>query len=182
MLFDARSIRLKDGRDCILRPTGPDDAAALIEYLEKTSGETPFLLRYPDEVVYTLEQERTLLERIRNDPRSVMMAAVVEGRIAGNCSISGLGQQRKLRHRCSLAIALYREFWGLGIGSAMIGYLTELARQIGYEQLELEVVAENEAARALYARCGFEVYGRRPRAMRFDDGSLHDEILMMKPL
>ena len=182
MIFDARTIRLKDGRACTLRPTHPDDAPAMIEYMEKTSGETPFLLRYPDEVSYTLEEERALLDRVRNDPLSVMMAAVVDGRIAGNCSISGFGQKRKIRHRCSLAIALYREFWHLGIGSAMIAYLTELARQIGYEQIELELIAENEQAKALYEKCGFEVYGRRPHATRFDDGSFHDEILMMKIL
>ena len=182
MIFDARTIRLKDGRECTLRPTQPDDAPAMIEYLEKTSGETPFLLRYPDEVSYTLEEERALLDRVRNDPLSVMMAAVVDGRIAGNCSISGLGQKRKIRHRCSLAITLYREYWGLGIGSAMIDYLTELAVKIGFEQIDLEVVADNTRAQALYRKCGFEESGRRIRALKFDDGTYHDEVLMTKIL
>ena len=117
-----------------------------------------------------------------DNPGHAMIAAVVGGKVAGNCSINGIGNKRKIRHRCSMAIALYREYCGLGIGTAMIGYLTELAKQIGYTQIDLEVVAENEQAQALYRKCGFIESGRRANALRFDDGSLHDEILMYKPL
>ena len=81
-----------------------------------------------------------------------------------------------------MAIALYKEYWNLGIGSAMITYLSELAKQIGYEQMDLEVVAENTRAQALYRKCGFIETGRRHHALRLDDGSYHDEILMYKKL
>ena len=111
-----------------------------------------------------------------------MMMAVVEGKVAGNGSINGIGNKRKISHRCSLAIALYKDYWGLGIGTAMIGYLTELATQVGWHQVDLEVVAENLTAQALYKKCGFIESGRRHNALRFDDGSYHDEILMYKIL
>ena len=182
MQFEARSIILPDGRTCILRPTHPDDAGDMIEYMRKTAGETQFVLRYPDEVSYTAEQEREILDSILNDPYQVMMAGIVDGKVAGNCSISGIGRKRKIRHRCSLAITLYREYWNLGIGTAMIRYLAELAEKIGYEQIDLEVVAENERAQALYRKCGFEETGRRIRALKFDDGTFHDEILMSRIL
>jgi RimJ/RimL family protein N-acetyltransferase len=182
MIFEPRTIILKDGRECVLRPTHPDDSADMIEYMRRTAGETEFLLRYPDEVSFTLEQEQQLLGSILNDPGNVMMVAVVDGRVAGNASINGIGAKRKIRHRCSLAIALYRDYWGLGIGTAMIGYLTELARQIGFSQIDLEVVAENEQALALYRKCGFVESGRRVNALKFDDGTYHDEILMIKKL
>ena len=161
MRFPEKEITLKDGRKCILRPTSPDLAEEMIEYLKVTSGETPFLLRYPDEVNYTPEGEKEILGRLLDAPDSAM---------------------RKICHRCSLAIALYKEYWNLGIGTAMIGYLTELAKQIGYRQIDLEVVAENTQAQALYRKCGFTESGRRINALRFDDGSFHDEILMYKSL
>ena len=182
MRFSPREILLKDGRTCVLRPAAPEDAAGMIEYMKRTAAESPFLLRYPDEVSYTLDGERALLEGVLNDPYSVMMTGVVDGKIAGNCTISGLGQKRKIRHRCSLAIALYRAYWRLGIGKAMITYLSELATQIGYEQIDLEAVAENAQALALYRACGFIESGRRLRALKFDDGTYHDEILMTKIL
>ena len=111
-----------------------------------------------------------------------MIAAVVDGKLAGNCSVYGAGAKRKVRHRCMMGIALCEEYWGQGIGTAMIGYLTELAKQIGYELMELIVVADNERARALYQKCGFIESGRRYHGMKFDDGSYHDEIFMYKEL
>ena len=167
MRFEDREIVLKDGRKCILRPTSPEYADQMIEYLKKTSAETPFLLRNPDEVGFTLEGEKEILGRLMDDPYTI---------------ISGIGEKRKIRHRCSMAIALYKDYWNLGIGTAMIGYMTELAGKIGWHQVDLEVVAENVQAQMLYKKCGFIETGRRHNALLFDDGTYHDEILMYKSL
>ena len=182
MKFRERTITLKDGRNCILRPVLPKYAEEMISYLKKTSAETDFLLRYPDEVTFTPEAERELLTKFYEDPRTVMMAAFVDGRLAGNGSITGVGERRKIRHRCSLGIALYQAYWGLGIGTAMINYMCELAGQIGYRQVELDVAAENDQARALYKKCGFTESGRHHDALMYDDGSCHDLILMYREL
>lgn len=182
MKFQPRTITLKDGRTCVLRPTHPNDSADMIEYLKITAAETPFLLRYPDEVNYTLEGERELLGNLLESETSVMMVAVVDGRVAGNCSLNGMGNKRRILHRCSLAIALKKEFWNLGIGTAMMTYLEELARQIGYEQIELEVVEGNDTAKRLYEKCGFVETGKHVRALKYDDGSYRDEFIMIKVL
>lgn len=182
MRFPERTVTLKDGRTCILGPTLPAYAIQMIDYLKITSEETPFLLRNPDEVTYTPEAEKEILTRLLEDEHSVMMVARVDGEVAGNCSINGLGSKRRILHRCSLAIALKKAYWGLGIGTAMIGYLTELARKIGYEQIELEVVDGNDRAKQLYEKCGFRETGRHLRALRYDDGTYRDELLMCKIL
>ena len=182
MKFEHRTITLKDGRICVLCPTYPEYAEEMIEYLKITAAETEFVLRYPDEVNYTLEGEREILGHLLNDEGSVMMLALVDGKVAGNASINGLGNKRKILHRCSLAIALKKKYWNLGVGKAMIEYLTELAGQIGYEQMDLEVVEGNDNAKNLYGKCGFVETGKRARALKFDDGTYHDEILMSKLL
>lgn len=180
MNFEPKTILLKDGRNCVLKPTHPDDSEQMIEYLKITAAETPYLLRYPDEVTYTLENEREILTGALESKNSVMMVAVVDGVIAGNCAVNSLGNKRKIRHRCSLAIALKKEFWNLGIGTAMIAYATELAKQIGYEQMELEVVAENTRAGQLYEKCGFRETGRHVNALKYDDGTYLDELIMSR--
>ncbi|MBR4556542.1 MAG: GNAT family N-acetyltransferase [Clostridiales bacterium] len=182
MKFETREITLKDGRKCLLTPNSPEYAEAMIEYLKLTSAETEFLLRYPDEVKFTLDSEKEILASLLENPYCIMMAAIVDGKVAGNGSINGIGEKRKIQHRCSMAIALYKEYWNLGIGRAMIDYMTELAAQIGWKQVDLEVVAENEQAIRLYEKCGFETTGRRHNALKFDDGTYHDEILMYKDL
>lgn len=182
MRFSERTVTLKDGRTCLLCPTYPEYAADMVEYLKATAAETPFLLRNPDEVNYTLEREKEILGNLLESEYSVMMVAVVDGKVAGNCSLSGMGDKRRIRHRCSLAIALKKAYWNLGIGTAMIQYLEELARQIGYEQIELEVVDGNDTARHLYEKCGFVETGKHVRALKYDDGSYRDEFIMSKVL
>jgi len=176
MRFEDRKITLKDGRTCVLTPNSPEYAEQMLEYLKVTSGETDFLLRNPDEVKYTLEEEKEILQSLLDNPYVIMMAAIVDGKV------SGIGDKRKIQHRCSMAIALYQEYCNLGIGKAMIGYMSELAKQTGWTQMDLEVVAENEKAQRLYEKCGFIATGRRHNALRSDDGTCHDEILMYKDL
>lgn len=182
MKFPERTFTLKDGRTGTLCPTYPEYAADMIEYLKITAAETPFLLRNPDEVNYTLEGEKEILQSLLENETSVMMLALVDGKVAENCSINGRGNKRRILHRCGLAIALKKEFWNLGIGTAMMQYLEELARQIGYEQIELEVVEGNDTAKALYEKCGFVETGKHVRALKYDDGTYRDEYIMIKVL
>lgn len=182
MIFEKKIINLKDGSACILRPVEVKDAEAMIEYLRIVSSETPFLLRNGDEVTYTVESEEQLLEDKRNAPREIMMVAEVNGSIAGNCGIVSHGNLRRVYHRCGFAIALKEAYWNLGIGSAMMEYACSLAKKMGYEQVELEVVDGNNRAKNLYERFGFEETGKNIRALRYDDGSYRDEYKMVKIL
>ena len=59
-----------------------------------------------------------------------------------------------------------RAYWGLGVGRALTKACIECARAAGYVQLELEAVAENKAALALYKSVGFAEYGRNPKGFR----------------
>ena len=52
----------------------------------------------------------------------------------------------------------------------------------GFEQAELEVVADNERAIGLYRDMGFEIYGTFSNNMKYKDGSYADSYWMMKRL
>lgn len=182
MIFEKKIINLKDGRTCILRSVEIKDAEAMIEYLRMVSSETPYLLRNEDEVTYTVESEEKLLESKREHPREIMMVAEIEGVIAGNCGVMSHGNLRRVYHRCDFAIALKEAYWNLGIGSAMMDYAFSLAREMGYEQAELEVVEGNNRAKNLYERFGFRETGKNFRALKYDDGSYRDEYKMVKIL
>lgn len=53
-----------------------------------------------------------------------------------------------------------------------------LRRQAGYLQLELEVVADNARAIALYKKLGFVEYGRNPRGFRKRNGDYQELVYM----
>ena len=51
---------------------------------------------------------------------------------------------------------------GAGLAGAVLGEGIRVCRARGLRDLFLEVAEDNDAARALYARLGFEAIGRRP--------------------
>ena len=183
MRIEKKSITLKNGQSCVLRSPEIEDAEQLVEYIRTIAGETDFTIRYPEEAYIPVEQERFFLQHFMESGRDLMIIAEVDGKIAGNCQLSEIGKSRiKVRHRCSMAIGLYKEYWGLGIGKALMELLEEKAIENGYEQMELEVISSNERAKGLYSRMGFVKTGEIPRAMKYKDGSYDGLDIMVKNL
>lgn len=182
MIFPAQEVKLKDGRKAVLRSAEPRDAAALLDYLKETASETKFLLREPEEITYTLAQEEQFIQHMLASERELLLVAVVEHKLAGTCSLSSVGAMERYAHRCGAAIALYREYWGIGLGKRMLRLLLDTAAKLGYEQAELEVVEGNERALQLYESMGFQAYGKRGRGLKYRDGTYADEIMMVKTL
>ena len=181
MEFAAKTILLRSGRKLTLRAPCESDAAPLLDYLRTTAEETPYLLRSPGEDVGDVETEAQFIRSILASPDALMLVAEVDGELAGNCQIA-FRSLRKIAHRASVAIALYKKFWGLGIGTILLEELIDAARARGVLQIELEYVDGNERARALYEKLGFVEYARLPHANRFEDGTFVDDVFMIKTL
>lgn len=179
MKMQPKTITLKDGRTCTLRNATREDAQQMLDYLTTSAGETEFILRYPDEVTFTLEQEADILENSVNAEGTLMIVAEVDGVIAGNAGLNPMGNKYKLQHRAAFGIALMKEYWHLGIGTALTCEMISFAKKCGYEQVELEVVSENHRAKELYTRMGFVKYGERPFALKRRNGTYYSEDLMM---
>ena len=175
-------IKDKKGRDVLLRSAEEKDAEALIDYMKITAAETPFLLREPDEISLTIEQEQAFIKAKKDSENELLLIAEIGGRHIGNAYLMSAGGFKRYRHRCEIAIALYQEYCGLGIGKAMLEMVFDIAKKAGYEQAELEVIANNKPAIALYEKLGFQKYGTFPDNMKYADGSYVDAYWMMKKL
>lgn len=182
MKFDAVDIKDKLGRTVVLRSAETSDAEALIEYLKVTTGETPYLIREPEEVTITLEQEKNFIENKIEAERELMLVATINGKHIGNCSLMSVAPYKRYAHRCEVAIALYQEYCGCGIGKAMMQTVLDVAKNLGYEQAELEVISDNKSAIEMYEKLGFEKHGLFPNNMKYSDGSCADADWMMKRL
>ena len=159
----SKQIVLKDGRIAILRHGVETDGSAVFENFNQTHGESDYLLSYPDENSFTAEQEGKFLKRKAESANEVEIIALVDGKVAGTAGVDAIGGKYKLRHRAEFGISVLKEYWGLGIGRALMDACIECARQAGYAQLELTVVAENARAVEMYRRAGFVEFGRNPR-------------------
>ena len=182
MTIEPITINDKLGRTVVLRAAMPKDSSDLIKYLKITSGETPYLIREPDEITITLEKQEAFIQNKLDSERELMLVAFVDGKHVGNCSLMSLGTYKRYKHRCEVAIALYKEYCGCGIGKAMLETVLDVATELGYEQAELEVVAGNESAISLYEKLGFKKYATFQDNMKYADGSYCDAYGMMKKL
>ena len=183
MIFEDKQITLKDGRTAILKTPCIEDAEKMLNYIKQSCGETDFLARYPEEWDgMTMESEERWIKNIRSSPNTIGVACYINGEIAGNCEINFRGGI-KTAHRATVAIAILKEFWNLGIGSAMFAELIAAAEERPeIEFVELEFVEGNDRAKALYEKFGFQIVGERPNAFKLKDGRLLKEYFMQKEL
>jgi RimJ/RimL family protein N-acetyltransferase len=80
-------------------------------------------------------------------------------------------------HVGSLGMGLLATHRGQGLGRRLLTLAIDRTRERELECIELSVLHDNDAARALYERLGFQIEGRRIRDWR-RDGVYRDSILM----
>lgn len=173
------SVRLKDGRTCLLRTGVEEDGQAMFDLFAVTHSETDFLLTYADERTFTVQDQAAYLKERSESSREIEVLAEVDGQIVGSAGIGMLdANKEKLRHRAEFGISVAREWWGLGIGRALTRACIACAKRAGFRQLELEVVAQNATAISLYQSEGFVEWGLNPRGFLARSGDWQELVLM----
>lgn len=183
MKYEARKLALKDGRTCVLRSAEKQDAPEMLRYMVQVLSETPYLLSTPEEFAQMpLEQEESFIESTLSAERAVMITAFDGDRIIGSADLRAVGPRMRVQHRCGMGITILKEYWSVGLGSALMEAVIACAKQLGYEQLELEVMVENRRAISLYTKYGFQVCGCLPNKVRYADGTYAADYQMYKTL
>lgn len=173
-----KTIILKDGRTCVLRNGTEQDGQALLDIYNLTHAQTDYLLSYPDESTLTSEQEAQFLKEKTESENEIELLAVIDRIVVGSAGVSCVGKKDKVKHRAEFGISVDKAYWRLGIGRALLEACIECARDAGYNQIELEVVAENRKALALYESVGFEEYGRNPKGFHSRLSGWQELVLM----
>lgn len=181
MIFEEKTITLKDGRCAILKSPSVEDAEKMLAYIKNASGETDFLARYPEDWSISVEQETAWINRMRSSSNTLGITCYIDGDIAGSCEI-GFKIGLKTSHRATVGIAILKDYWNLGIGSAMFEELIAAAKERGTEIMELELIRGNERAMGLYEKYGFHVVAEKPNTFKLKDGTYQSELYMQKYL
>ena len=171
-------IIARNGKEVYIRNGLASDGSAVLDNFNLTHAETDYLLSYPDENQMDAEQESRFLARKAESPNEIEVIALMEGKIVGTAGIDAVGAFYKLRHRAEFGVNILKEYWGLGIGRALMEACIQCAREAGYAQLELSVVAENTRAIALYQKAGFVEFGRNPRGFRSRTAGFQEIVFM----
>lgn len=186
-----RRFRLVDGAALVVREAQPDDATSYRAHRRFVLGETDLLLQAPDDPDTLESQERISLSRSHQSSSHLILLAILEGPavppagtaingapIAGHLTIFA-SQYRRVAHVAQIGMAVQRQFWGRGIGAALLETAIQWAAGTPtLRKLGLQSYASNTRALKLYEHYGFREEGRLVAEVRRDDGSYEDLIVM----
>ena len=107
------------------------------------------IINSPDLQVYVAD--------FRESKDDLGLIAEADGKIAGAVWVRIMNDYGHIDNETpSLAISLYKEYRGFGIGTAMMKEMLALLKSHGYKQVSLSVQKANYAAR-MYRKIGFEI-------------------------
>src|SRR5659263_647275 len=124
-----------------------------------------------------LSRKVRILKKINSDPNILLIVGTVNGTIISAAQIHSPAR-KKITHNSEVAISVRKEYWGKGVGTAIMGELIRYARERGtIRNISLGVKASNSNAISLYEKYGFVKTGVHKDYFNVD-GNYDDEILM----
>ena len=170
-------ITLKEGPTLKICVASPEDADAVLAYVEKVSGESNFLTFGPGEFEMTVEQDAEYLRACHQSTNQIYILGFIDDALVATAHV-GASPRARLRHCAELGMSVSRPFWGIGIGAAMLDYLIMWARENPVlTKFDLRVRADNIRAISLYRARGFVEEGVL-RKQFCVDGECYDLIAM----
>jgi len=188
MRFEPRTLSLRNDRRVLLRTSTYPGAAPGLLALERAIVRARVgIVKYEDELptdAETYAKKQVDAGLGATDGSAFGLVAEEEGRgIVAEASLLRF-HLRMLWHVGVLGIGVHPEAQGIGLGRAMLEALLGWVRSHRDEdgervrRVELNVLADNTRAIALYRSLGFVEEGRRRAFIRRGDGSFGDDLTM----
>jgi RimJ/RimL family protein N-acetyltransferase len=162
----------------IIREAKPSDAARIIAYMNRLSEEPNSNIEIsPGEFTRTVEEEAGFLAEFAQSKNSIFLVAEAEGQIVGMLNCKG-SNRVAIRHAVTLGMSVDQDWRRQGIGSQLMAQAIAWAKSTGIiSRIELAVFERNEKAIRLYQKFGFEIEGKRRKAI-FREGEYLDGLIM----
>ena len=120
MIYRPEEITDKKGESCVFRSLKPEDADALIRFVEQGTQESPYFPWAPGETELTAENAAEYILNFENDRRRLLLGAFRDGRLLGLNELSDMGEWGKsMRHRSAVGGGLLKEAQGRGLGKKL---------------------------------------------------------------
>lgn len=169
-ILEAVTVNLKDGTTVQIRLLKPEDKDKLVEMYESLSSEAVRWGMPP----YTRETIERWFGNIQN---VTAVVAFYIDKIVGHAQIFKFPHPRR-KGTAELATYIHQDFQNVGLGTALLSRLIEIAKDEGLHRIGLYVVADNKRAIHLYQKFGFKIEGVMKDAYFGEDGKYHDMLVM----
>jgi len=166
-----RKIRLKDGKESVVRRFTTEDKEKVIEMFASMSEKALEWAMPP----YTRDRlESGWWSHMQN---LIALIAEHKNRIVGYAQIFKYPNPRR-KGIGDMLVYLHQDFHNIGLGTAMTGYLIELAEKEELHRIGLSAVADNRIAIHMYENLGFKIEGIFKDAYFGDDEKYHNMAYM----
>lgn len=174
-----RELTLNDGSRVTLRRLLESDAEQVCALLPKAHLESDFLNFMAGEFDWTADREREFIREHERHPHSIVLCAERDSNFLALC---GARQPpfRRYAHQAEIGITVFKAYWGIGLGRAMMRFLIDWSRLDGLRKLTLRVFDDNVRAINLYRSLGFCEEGRLRQDVLRADGRYSDTICMAR--
>ncbi|BCL84523.1 acetyltransferase [Ktedonobacteria bacterium brp13] len=152
------------------------DAEAFLHLRKQVNEETSFMLREPDENAMLAQHQLDQFLHDSSQGNILILVAEDQERLVGFL-IGERGVRSRNRHRLGLMIGILQAWTSQGIGTHLFLAMEDWARNQGILRLELTVAAHNQAAVALYRKCGFEIEGTMRQTMFIDEDYIDEHVM-----
>lgn len=143
---------LRNGAQLVISVPLPAEALEIVTFLNQAGGESGFLAFGAGGYVYSVDEQKGLIEACRERADGYMLNARIEEMLVANLYLFPLTRDFQV---AEFGLCVARSHWGQGIGSQLLSRAVAWARHRGLREIRLMVHHENLAAHALYARHGF---------------------------
>jgi len=149
-------VVLKDGSLVHMRPVRSEDRSLLLEFIKALS-EDSLYLRF----LQALKPEKAVKE-LMPDTNQFALLAIREDKVIGH-AIYTLSLPGTAEH----AVVISDEYQGKGLGTLLLGQLTQAATEAGISELKAYVAPENASMLQVLSQLGF------PAVLKSEPGSIH---------
>lgn len=152
-----KSITLRNGQQITLRPIRPEDAPLEVELFDYLSKETIYFRFFG----YIPSLDHGMLSRFTHIDYDREMAIVAEiDNEAGKKQLIGVVRcvGDAWNDSTENAIVIADTWQGMGLGTLMMDYIIEIAREKGYRRIYGTLLKQNKAMYLLYQKHGFRLY------------------------
>ncbi|MDA8236172.1 MAG: GNAT family N-acetyltransferase [Clostridia bacterium] len=171
-------VTANNGVEIVLRPAVSEDAREIIDTVSSVSPERSYVLM--EKYGKDEETERKYITDMDRQ-HNLLLVAVAEGVIVGSLAAlqENEGQDPKTTHILNVGLHLTKAYRGLGIGSKMLQYAIDWARERGFRKLEANIFTVNSRSLKLFSNAGFVEEGTRRKQYRIGREFI-DEVIVAK--
>ena len=145
------------------RELSKKDAVSFWEMMNQLDHETKYMLYEPGERVRDIARVEKLIQN-SVEGEDFLLVAESDDRIVGYISAQKGGLNR-IAHSAYIVVGILKNYCGKGIGTEFFKRLDTWAEEKKVTRLELTVICENEVAKHLYEKNGFEIEGIKRKSV-----------------